>query len=309
MPDNPVRVGFRPPRSLFADPPGLAELVQRAEAGGLARLVVGDHVGFRGGHGFDGLVHATVLAALTSRITVTTAVYLLALRHPVAVARQISSLTEFAPGRFEFDVGIGGEDPAEYRMCDVDPSSRGARTDEALGIVRSLLAGATVTEDGRHFSPDGVSILPTPRVPVPVLVGGRSPAAWRRAARHGDGWIALWVSPRRYAEGVATIAELAEEQGRPVPRWRHALHVWCGFGPGQDTATDVLAAEMEALYGRPFADFARYCPVGQPRDVAAALAPYVAAGCRDVNLIGVARTPGEALDETLVVADLLGRTV
>ena len=169
-----LRVGFRPPRTLFAEPARLAALVRAAEEGNLDRLVVGDHVGFQGGQGFDGLVQATVLAALSTHITVGTAVYLLPLRHPVPVARQVASLAEFAPGRVEFGVGIGGEDPAEYRMCGVDPRVRGARADEALAIVRPLLAGAAITFHGRHFDVEDVIFRPAPTGPVPLLVGGRS---------------------------------------------------------------------------------------------------------------------------------------
>lgn len=301
-----LRIGFRPPRSLFAEPARLAALVRAAETGGLDRLVVGDHVGFRGGQGFDGLVQATVLAALSSRIVVGTAVYLLPLRHPVPVARQVATLAEFAPGRVEFGVGIGGEDPAEYRICGVDRRTRGARTDEALTILRPLLAGETVTFRGTHFDVADVVFRPAPRMPVPLLVGGRSEAALRRVARFGDGWIAVWVSPGRFAEGVARIAEIAHTEGRVVPEWRHTMHVWCGIGPDREQAVRLLAAEMEGLYALPFARFERYCPAGRPEDVAAALAPYVETGCRDINLIAVGPNEEVVLDGTLAIRDLLG---
>jgi alkanesulfonate monooxygenase SsuD/methylene tetrahydromethanopterin reductase-like flavin-dependent oxidoreductase (luciferase family) len=298
-------MGFRPPHTLFGEPARLAELVRAAEAGGLARLVVGDHVGFRGGQGFDGLVQATVLAALSSQVTVGTAVYLLPLRHPVPVARQVASLAEFAPGRVEFGIGVGGEDPAESAMCGVDPRTRGARADEALAIVRPLLAGERVSARGVHFPVEDVAFRPAPPGPVPILVGGRSTAALRRTARFGDGWIAVWVSPGRFAAATAEVADLAVAQGRAGTNWRHTLHVWCGFGPSHERAVALLASEMEALYGLPFDRFARYCPAGGPDDVAAALAPYVEAGCRNINLIAVAEDAESALEGTLAVRDLL----
>jgi alkanesulfonate monooxygenase SsuD/methylene tetrahydromethanopterin reductase-like flavin-dependent oxidoreductase (luciferase family) len=299
------RVGFRIPRSLFGEPARLAEVVAAAEAGGLDRLVVGDHVGFRGGQGFDGLVQSAVLAALSTRITVGTAVYLLPLRHPVPVARQLATLAQLAPGRVEFGVGIGGEDPAESRMCGVDPRTRGARTDEALTILRPLLDGETVTFAGTHFDVEDVTFRPAPTARVPVLVGGRSEAALRRTARHGDGWIAVWTTPQRFAAGTARVRELAEAQGRAAQAWRHTLHLWCGIGPDRERAAALLAREMEALYAVPFERFARYCPAGRPEDVAAALDPFLAAGCRDVNLIAVAEEPEAALEGSLAVRDLL----
>src|SRR3954449_4077940 len=114
MSAGPVRIGLRPPHAVFRAAPGaLRALVERAESGGLDRLTVGDHVSFHRGTGNDGLVEATALAALSRRITVATAVFQLPLRHPVPVARQVATLAGLAPGRFEFGVGVGGEDRAE----------------------------------------------------------------------------------------------------------------------------------------------------------------------------------------------------
>src|ERR1700683_399273 len=113
---------------------GLKRFVDCVEATSIARVCVGDHVAFKGGRGFDGLVNATALATLSQRITVQTAVYLLPLRHPVPVARQGASLAPVAPGRVSFGVGIGGEDPAELRACGIDPATRGHRMDEALAV-------------------------------------------------------------------------------------------------------------------------------------------------------------------------------
>ena len=99
--------------------------VRAIEASGIDRVCVGDHVSFHGGRGFDGLVQATALAAL-SELEVQTAVYLLPLRHPVPVARQVNSLARSPPGRFLFGVGVGGEDPAEVPRPAASIRRRGA---------------------------------------------------------------------------------------------------------------------------------------------------------------------------------------
>lgn len=88
--------------------------VRALEAAGVDHLAVGDHVSFRGGLGFDGLVHAAHLLALSDRLPVHVGVYLLALRHPVVVVRQLADLTALAPARLVFGVGVGGEDRHEY---------------------------------------------------------------------------------------------------------------------------------------------------------------------------------------------------
>jgi alkanesulfonate monooxygenase SsuD/methylene tetrahydromethanopterin reductase-like flavin-dependent oxidoreductase (luciferase family) len=291
-----VTVGLRVPYELQHDRDRLRAFVAAAEDAGLDRLCLGDHVTFKGGTGFDGLQNATAVAVLSRRIVVETAVYLLPLRHPVPVARQVASLAALAPGRVVFGVGVGGDDPAELRACGVDPGTRGRRMDESLAIVRALLQGETVTAEGRFFPLDRVRIEPVPTRPVPVVVGGRSDAALRRTGRHGDGWLGLWVSPRRYTDACGQVAREAEAAGRDVPAWAHGMHVWCGFDDDRATAGARLAGEMESLYRVPFEKFARYSPYGSPQDVAEALLPYVEAGCRSVNLIATADAPEQAIE-------------
>jgi alkanesulfonate monooxygenase SsuD/methylene tetrahydromethanopterin reductase-like flavin-dependent oxidoreductase (luciferase family) len=307
--DDQVTVGVRVPHTLFEDTPALRDFVGQAEDVGIDRLCVGDHVTFKGGQGFDGFVHATALAAVSTRITVQTAVYLLPLRHPVPVARQVASLASLAPGRLIFGVGLGGDDPAELRACGVDPATRGRRMNEAMPVLRSLLSGAEVTTSGEFFSLENVLIRPVPKTPVPIVVGGRSDAALRRVAAHGDGWLGLWITPERYASFCERITEYATGYGRVVPEWQHGLHVWCGFGESPGEARRELAATMEQLYQVPFEKFERYCPYGTPEDVANALLPYLRAGCRSFNLI-----PGDAdgpatIEGALAVRDLLQKAL
>lgn len=304
--EPPPTVGFRPPHDVFAKgPAALGALLSRAADLGITHVCVGDHVSFRGELGFDGLVQATALATVEPRMTVHTAVYLLPLRHPVTVARQVASLAELAPGRLVFGVGIGGEDRNEVTMCGVDPATRGERMDESLAIVRRLLAGETVTYAGRHIQVADVRIRPVPVTPVPILIGGRSDRAVRRAALHGDGWVGIWVTPNRFATTTARIERAAADAGRVGVHWRHELLVWCGFGDTAAPARARLAERMERLYGLPFERFERYCPHGTPADVAAALAPYVEAGCRSLNLVATAADADETVDGIAEVARLL----
>src|SRR4029450_13562551 len=94
-----------------------------------ARLFVPDHVSSHTGFGMEGLVRAATLAALEPELAVHIGVYLLALRHPVPVARQIATLCESAPGRLLLGVGGGGEDRREIEICGADPETGGRRTD------------------------------------------------------------------------------------------------------------------------------------------------------------------------------------
>jgi alkanesulfonate monooxygenase SsuD/methylene tetrahydromethanopterin reductase-like flavin-dependent oxidoreductase (luciferase family) len=252
---------------------------------GCDHLVVGDHVCFFGGWGIDGLVEATVLSMLHPTLPVHTSVYLLVLRHPVVVARQVSTLMARAPGRLVLGVGIGGEDRNEVRACGVDPSTRGRRMDESLAVLRQLLAGRTVDQAGEFFSLSSVSIRPAPPAPVPVVVGGRSAAAVHRAGVLGDGWLGIWVSPERFAAATSEAQDAAVEAGRGDVDWKHGMTVWCGLADDRSSATGAVSRAMEGVYGLPFERFARYVPAGTPADVADALRPYMDAGCRTFNLL------------------------
>lgn len=283
-----MKVGVRPALAKFEGPAGaLRDYVGAVEDAGLDHLCVGDHVSFRNGQGYDGLIQATALTML-STLPVHTSVYLLPLRHPVAVARQLSSLALLAPGRLVFGVGMGGDDPHELEVCGVDPRTRGRRMDECLTVLRGLLAGDTVTLDGTVISVHDARVVPTPPLPVPIVVGGRSDAALRRASLLGDGWLGVFVSPERWADARDRVETVAAEAGRAPDEWHHGLAVWCGFGRSTTDAASMLGPAMETLYQRPFGDFARYAPHGTPDEVADALVPYAAAGCRTFNLIPVA---------------------
>jgi len=300
-----ARIGMFAPFGLLEQGPEAARafLAQAGQAG-IDHVCCGDHVSFAG-LGFDGLVQATVLATLHPALPVYSGVYLLPLRHPVLVARQLADIARLAPGRLIFGAGIGGEDRHEVEICGVDPATRGLRMDECLAIVRQLLTGKPVTFHGTFFDLDEAVIAPAPAEPVPIIIGGRSDVAIRRAGRLGDGWLGIWNSPRRFAAAVEMAAEEAARVARPDPPRRHAMQVWCGLADSRQAARACLAPAMEAFYQLPFERFERYCPYGTAEDVAGFLAPYVTAGCTEFNLIPQAPDHDHAIAGAAMVKRLL----
>src|SRR6056297_2777572 len=231
-PAHTLRVGTLGDASMSTGPlERRRALAARVRESGLDHVFVADHISFFTGLGMDGLIQAATLAALHETLEVYVGVYLLALRHPLPVARQIASLCESAPGRLVLGVGVGGEDRHEIEVCGVDPATRGRRTDSCLDIVRRVLDGDTVGIDDEFFTLYDAVIKPTPTPRVPFLVGGRSDAAVERAGRLGDGWLAAWCSSRRFAEGVRAAEEIGA--GRDVT-WNHGLQVWVGVGDHAD---------------------------------------------------------------------------
>jgi alkanesulfonate monooxygenase SsuD/methylene tetrahydromethanopterin reductase-like flavin-dependent oxidoreductase (luciferase family) len=277
-------VGMFPPIAMRGGNEERAYLAGMHDAG-IDHVCCGDHVSFFVGAGIDGLLQATTLALLHPTLPVMTGVYLLPLRHPVLVARQLSDLGQLAPGRLIFGVGIGGEDRHEVEICGVDPATRGQRMDECLRVLRPLLTGAPTTFHGEFFDLDEALVLPAPAEPIPIIVGGRSDAAAIRTGRYGDGWLGIWNSARRFTEVVEKIAEAAANAGRDDPPTRHAMQVWCGIADTKERARAHVAPAMEAFYQIPFERFEKYSPYGTAEDVAEFLVPYVEAGCTSFNLI------------------------
>jgi alkanesulfonate monooxygenase SsuD/methylene tetrahydromethanopterin reductase-like flavin-dependent oxidoreductase (luciferase family) len=298
-PTAPVRVGLFPEALEPTDgsPTRLRATLDRIAHAGIDHLCVGDHVSFFVGAGSDGLVRATSLLVVQAELPVYVGLYLLPLRHPVPVARQLATIAQIAPGRLTLGVGIGGEDPHEIEVCGVDPKTRGRRMDECLRILRSLADGTPFTFDGEFFSLNDAFILPAPSPSIPLVVGGRSDAAINRAARLGDGWLGIWVSPRRYAAVRDQIATEAAAVGRDASRFEHALNVWCGFAATREAAREHVATQMQRFYQMPFEPFERYSPYGTPDDVAEFLHPYIEAGCTTFNVI-----PCASDDETAISA-------
>jgi len=301
-----VKVGIGVPRSALRGP--LAErraVLADIADGGLDHVGVGDHVSFFGGVGFDGLIQAAQLSALHDSLEVVVAVYLLALRHPVVVARQLEGIAGSAPGRLVLGVGVGGEDPHEFEVCGVDPKTRGRRTDESLVILRRLMTGEPCDFAGEHFRLDRAIVRPAVEPPVPILVGGRSDAAVRRAARHGDGYLGIWISPGRFRGILGQIAEQADAAGRSGVGWEHGMFTWCGFGASRREARERVAEAMTGLYQLPFERFERYTPFGCPADVAEFLHPYVEAGARRFHLAAVAEHDAALVEAAAEVKRLL----
>lgn len=291
-----MKIGFATPVQLWsATLDEKHSMLESIAAHGIDHLYTADHVSFRNGSGSDGFVEIAAMSQLHPTIAVMISIYLLPLRHPMPVARQLATMHRIAPGRVLFGVGIGGDDRHEVEVCGVDPASRGRRTDESLGILRQLMRGEEVTLDGEFYHLDRARIRPTIDPMIPIIVGGRSDAALVRTGRFGDGWVAAWCSVKRFAAALEIIDTAAEASGREAPDWLHGYQPWVGVADTRADARARVAKAMEAFYKVPFEQFERYTPFGTPAEVAEQLAPYVEAGCSLMNLKVVAGDDAESI--------------
>lgn len=282
------------------------DAARHAETLGLDGLLAGDHVTFHG-YGNDGLLTLTAIAAATETIELKTGVYILPLRHPVPVALQAAQLDQLSMGRLVLGVGIGGEDPHEYWSCGIDPSTRGARANEALQIIKRLWTEDNVTFIGKQFQIEDVTVYPKPFRPIPIFVGGRSDAALRRAGRYGDGYTGIWQSLDRFREAGEKVSAAATAAGRDPAAIELGMQFWTTVASSRAEARAQVSAGMESMYHLPFERFERYTPFGTAREVAEFILPYAEAGARHVNLIATQDTPEEGIERAAEVrAELHG---
>ena len=207
---------------------GIAAMARRIETAGFASAWVSDHVVMperidshypfaSDGRAtwplddpwYDAVVTLAMAAAATERIELGVAVLVLPLRHPVVFAKEIASLDALCRGRVALGIGAGWLSE-EFDALNVPFDTRGARFDEWITLLRACWTGRPDAFDGTHYQlPFGVRCFPTPAHQVPLLVGGISTTALRRAAHQGQGWVALQdvdaLDPAEMAAGAATL--------------------------------------------------------------------------------------------------------
>jgi alkanesulfonate monooxygenase SsuD/methylene tetrahydromethanopterin reductase-like flavin-dependent oxidoreductase (luciferase family) len=280
----------------------LLAAAERAEELGFDSGWVGDHLQYHAPV-LEPVCALSAVAARTRRLRLGFAVMLVALRHPVWVAKQLGTLDALAPGRVVFGAGVGGENPAEFEAAGVPTSQRGRRVDEALEIVGRLLEGGPLDHPGPLLPVRAPGLEPVPGHRLPLVVGGRSEAAEARAARVADAWMAVWLSPERVAAGRARITELAAAAGRPTPETLVMIFV----NVCEDRARG--RAEVDALirgqYGMPLERVERWSLIGEAAAVAEGLEAHRAAGASGFVLHAASPDTLAQLDGLAAVRGLL----
>ena len=278
-----IQVGFITTMPNTAAARATADLVDRLR---YDSVWVGDHLAFPLPI-YDPLLQLAQLAVLNERVLLGTGVYLLPLRHPVPVAKQVATLDHLTDGRLIFGVGVGGEFPGEYAAAGVPVRERGARLSEGIEVLRGLWTGKSVAHEGRFYPHPEVQMLPAPVQSggPPVWCGGRSEAALRRMGRLADGWISYVVTPDMYRSGLERIERSAEESGRTLEAFGtgHLLFTW--IDSSYERALDHATEHLTLRYAMDFRRAAeRYAALGRPEDVAERIHAFREAGLRHVVL-------------------------
>ena len=215
-------------RGVNTEPETLVSRARLAEAAGFESLWVGDHVTLPYGEQalpgnpadqprLEVVVALAYLAAVTRRARLGVGVIVLPQRQPVLLAKQLSTIDVLSKGRLIVGVGVGYLEP-ELQALGASLADRGARTDEYLAAMRASWDESAPSFAGRFVSFNEVMQRPLPvqRPNPPIVVGGSSPAAYRRAIVSGNGFYASRMNVERAADVLGEIRELARRHERPA---------------------------------------------------------------------------------------------
>jgi probable F420-dependent oxidoreductase len=248
-----------------AYPDAAARLGRAAEAAGFESLWVADHVVLPDPPSperpmppdqrlLDPIVALTFIAAHTTRILLGTGVIILPQRQALVLAKQLASLDVLSNGRLIFGLGVGWCEP-EMRSVGVAFADRGRIADEYLAAMRAMWTQPKPAYRGRHVTFEGVQAMPRPvQTPTPpIVVGGRTPPAFRRAVTQGHGWYGFGLDVPTTEKFVAALADAAKRHPRPAELGRLEISVTPPSYDVPDRATRdaYTAAGVDRLILRP----------------------------------------------------------
>ncbi len=282
---------YAEPWEAGAAPADLAEIARTADRTGFAYLASCDHVAVprRLAEGmstvwYDPVATLGFLAGVTERVLLMSHVAVVGLRHPLATAKQYATLDHLSGGRLILGVGAGHV-REEFEALGADFDGRGGVLDETVDALKAALGPEEYPEfAGERFSFSGLGQLPRPaQERVPIWVGGSSPAAVRRAAVRGDGWLPQGDTREELPEQIARLHALREGAGVAEPI--------------------VVGAITEPLYvGEPDWSVGRRTLSGKPEALAESLREYAAMGVHQIQVRFRSRSRAELTDQMAAFA-------
>lgn len=282
---------FAEPWEAGATPADLAEIARAADRTGFAYIAGCDHVAvprrLAAGMGtvwYDPVATLAFLAGVTERVLLMSHVAVVGLRHPLATAKQYATLDHLSGGRLILGVGAGHV-REEFEALGADFDGRGPVLDESIDALRAALGPEEYPEfAGERYAFSGLGQLPRPaQERVPLWVGGSSPAALRRAAVRGDGWLPQGDPRDRLPAQIARLHALREEAGVAGPI--------------------TVGAITEPLYvGEPGWSVGRRTLSGKPEALADSLRAYAAMGVHQIQVRFRSRGVSELTDQMAAFA-------
>ena len=279
-----ARIGLLIPSSFGGTPPSLQEYTsffRTAEELEFDSLWVIDRI-FHNINILDPMTLLACAASVTSRVRLGSAVILFVLRNPVLFAKAAATLDHLSGGRLVLGLSLGGRDQ-EFEALGIPIAERVGRLREGLSLMRRLWSEDGVTFHGRHYQVDGVSVHPKPaQGDIPVLMGGRAEAVFRRSAR-AEGWVAGGRgTPQEFAEAWQKVLGYAQAAGRDTESLESAKLSYVTVGEDRQWCIDRLREYTSAYYGS--YDVEEDCILGTPEECAEKIQGFLDAGAKTMIL-------------------------
>lgn len=256
MPDA-LKIGlFAMNMDACSHPAGAARIARLAEAAGFDSLWAGEHVVLPDPRLpaspmapeeriLDPLIALTFLAAHTTTIRLGTGIIVLPQRNPLVLAKELASLDALSGGRLILGVGVGYLEP-EFCALGIPFADRGARTDDYLAAMRAIWTQPKPAYHGRFVSFAGVQAHPQP-TRLPILTGGHSPGAYRRAVEGADGWYGFALDLAGTAHALDRLLDAASRSARPASLGELEISVTPRRLPDRDEAARFAALGVHRL--------------------------------------------------------------
>ena len=283
--DNTLLFGIGAPQVHTHLPVDLEEIrryIERAEALGFHSLWVQEQAGLRAVAGaLEGVSMLSYAAALTRRIRLGSAVFLINLRNPIQLAKSLASLDQLSQGRLIVGVGLGGVTRL-YEAYGLSPEHRVSRFVEALTLMKKLWTEENFTFEGKFWQLKNASLAPRPfqKPHPPVWFGANSPAALKRAVKHGSGFIGAGSSSSGdFKSKVQTVLSALAEAKKDSADFMIGKRVYLAVDKDRERAAKRLREWFGLFYGQ--ADLAdRVAMWGSAEECVERLREIVAAGAR-----------------------------
>lgn len=240
------------------------------------------------------------LAGATSRLKFGMNAVVVSTRDPLVLAKQCATVDHLSGGRLLPVFGVGNANAPEWTATGRSPKGRGRRADEALELMQRLWSGESVDFEGEHFQYRGARIAPLPtQQPLPLWIGGASPAAIRRTARIGTGWLGGLQDPAQVGPTIEAIRREARELGREIQPDHFGATFPFRLGSADDAAASGFARILERA-GGPARD---WLTVGTAADVIGRCRQYRNAGVQKFVLIALAQGDDDMMEQTRRLAE------
>ena len=299
-----VRIGLGLTGLPFADARGFWRFVDLCEDSDVDSLWQSDRL-ISSQPQLEAMSTMAALAGHTRRLKFGMSVTVVSFRDPLVLAKECATIDWLSGGRLLPAFGTGPDFAPEWKATGRSPKGRGAQVDEALTIMARLWSEERVTFQGKHYRYTDARIAPRPvQQPLPLWLGGSSPAAVRRTARVGTGWLGGIQTPENVAPVIAAIRTASAEAGRPIDPDHYGASFAFRFGAFDEPIVQAGAALLGKL--APGQDPRRLVAIGDARAILDRIADYCAAGASKFVLRPIGLAEADVLEQTRrLIAEVL----